>query len=53
LAEEYAARVKRVIKSGKLTAADVAAATIEAMKADRFYNMSCHTSVSRPPLKSD
>jgi NAD(P)-dependent dehydrogenase (short-subunit alcohol dehydrogenase family) len=37
LAEEYAARVKRAIKSGKLTAADVAAATIEAVKADRFY----------------
>jgi NAD(P)-dependent dehydrogenase (short-subunit alcohol dehydrogenase family) len=37
LAEEYAARVKRAIKSGKLTAADVAAATIEAVKEDRFY----------------
>jgi len=37
LAEEYAARVKRAIESGKLTAADVAAATIEAVKADRFY----------------
>jgi hypothetical protein len=36
LAEEYAARVKRVIKSGKLTATDVAAATIAAVKAD-FY----------------
>ena len=37
LEEEYAARVKRAIKSGKLTAADVAAATIEAVKVDRFY----------------
>ena len=37
LAEEYAARVKRVIKSGKLTAAAVAAASIKAVKADRFY----------------
>ena len=37
LAEEYAARVKRAVKSGKLTAADIAAATIEAVKADRFY----------------
>jgi len=36
-AKQYADRIKQAIKSGKLTAADIARATIEAVKSDRFY----------------
>jgi NAD(P)-dependent dehydrogenase (short-subunit alcohol dehydrogenase family) len=36
-AEKYAARVRQAIKSGKLTAANIAAITMDAVKNDRFY----------------
>ena len=36
-AEKYAERVREAIKSGKLTALDIAVATIDAVKNDRFY----------------
>jgi len=36
-AKQYADRIKQAIKSGKLTAADIARVTIEAVKSDRFY----------------
>jgi NAD(P)-dependent dehydrogenase (short-subunit alcohol dehydrogenase family) len=36
-AEKYAERVRQAVKSGKLTALDIAAATIDAVKNDRFY----------------
>jgi NAD(P)-dependent dehydrogenase (short-subunit alcohol dehydrogenase family) len=37
LAEKYAARLRQVIKSGRLSAADIAAAVMTAVKQDRFY----------------
>jgi short-subunit dehydrogenase len=36
-AEQYAERVRKAIRAGKLTAADIARKTIEAVKAGRFY----------------
>jgi NAD(P)-dependent dehydrogenase (short-subunit alcohol dehydrogenase family) len=36
-AEKYAERIRQAIKSGKLTALDIATATIDAVKNDRFY----------------
>jgi NAD(P)-dependent dehydrogenase (short-subunit alcohol dehydrogenase family) len=36
-AAEYEARILKAVRSGKLSAADVARATMDAVKADRFY----------------
>lgn len=36
-ADQYSERLRRAIKSGKLTAEDIARITIEAVKNDRFY----------------
>ena len=37
LSEEHEARVRKAVRSGKLSAADIARATMDAVKADRFY----------------
>ncbi|MES0873962.1 SDR family NAD(P)-dependent oxidoreductase [Sinimarinibacterium thermocellulolyticum] len=37
LAAPFEARVRKAVQSGKLSAADIARATIQAVKADRFY----------------
>ena len=37
LAEAYEARVRKAVRSGKISAADVAQITMDAVKADRFY----------------
>jgi NAD(P)-dependent dehydrogenase (short-subunit alcohol dehydrogenase family) len=37
LAEKYSARIRQAIKSGHLSAADIAAAAMTAVKEDRFY----------------
>jgi short-subunit dehydrogenase len=37
LAAQYEERMRRAVKSGKLSADDVAAAALEAVKAGRFY----------------
>ena len=35
--EKYAAQLRKAIKSGKLTAADIASTALDAVKHDRFY----------------
>lgn len=37
LAETYEARVRKAVRSGKLTATEIAQATMDAVKSDRFY----------------
>lgn len=37
LAAEYEARVRKAVRSGRLSAAEVARITVDAVKADRFY----------------
>jgi NAD(P)-dependent dehydrogenase (short-subunit alcohol dehydrogenase family) len=37
LAASYEARVRKAVRSGKLSAADIARATLDAVKANRFY----------------
>ena len=50
LAAPFEARVRKAVQSGKLTAVDIARATMAAVKADRFYILT-HSNI-RPAIEA-
>ncbi|MEC9365193.1 MAG: SDR family NAD(P)-dependent oxidoreductase [Pseudomonadota bacterium] len=50
LAAPFEARVRKAVQSGKLTAVDIARATMDAVKADRFYILT-HSNI-RPAIEA-
>ncbi len=50
LAASFEARVRKAVQSGKLSAADIARATMDAIKADRFYILT-HSNI-RPAIET-